>query len=516
MEGGEASGTRKSIAIIGGGVAGLCAGCYAQMNGYEATIYELHSLPGGVCTAWKRNGYTVDSCIHWLLGSGPASGFHKLWKEVGALKGLTIVDLDEYMRVECKGSPALVFYRDVDRFERHLLEHGPEDAKRIRGLANAIRKFTRFDMPVDKAPELYTLWDKLMMGARMMPLGPAFMKWRKITVADFAKRLKSPVLRDAFGAMVGEATDFPMLGLIMMLAWQEMKTAGYPLGGSLPFVRNIEKRFRDLGGQVRYTARVEKILVEARPDGRGDRAVGVRLADGTEHRADVVISAADGRTTIFDMLGGRFADDVVRKPYEGGMTPYAPLLYVGLGIADPLDGIPQVGSGISFPLDPKVEIDGKARDRLSVTVYNFDRALAPAGKTTVIVSISADYDRWKALREDPARYLAEKELAAERVIDALEQRLPGIRAKVEMRDVATPVTWERYTGNWRGSYEGWLPTGQSLGKGMSKTLPGLSDFYMVGQWVSPGGGLPPAVSTGRHVVQILCKNDGKRFVALEP
>jgi hypothetical protein len=39
---------------------------------------------------------------------------------------------------------------------------------------------------------------------------------------------------------------------------------------------------------------------------------------------------------------------------------------------------------------------------------------------------------------------------------------------------------------------------------------------MIGQWVAPGGGLPPAVSTGRHVVQILCKNDGKRFVALEP
>ena len=110
---------------------------------------------------------------------------------------------------------------------------------------------------------------------------------------------------------------------------------------------------------------------------------------------------------------------------------------------------------------------------------------------------------------------AEKELAAERVIDALEQRIPWIRNKVEVRDVATPVTWERYTGNWRGSYEGWLPSGQSLGKQMPKTLPGLADFYMVGQWVSPGGGLPPAVSTGRHVVEILCKKDGKRFVATE-
>ena len=102
------------------------------------------------------------------------------------------------------------------------------------------------------------------------------------------------------------------------------------------------------------------------------------------------------------------------------------------------------------------------------------------------------------------------------VLDALEQRIPGIRDKVEMRDVATPVTWERFTGNWRGAYEGWLPSGKSLMMQMKKTLPGLDGFHMIGQWTTPGGGLPPAVSSGRHVVQVLCKRDGKRFVATEP
>jgi phytoene dehydrogenase-like protein len=331
-----------------------------------------------------------------------------------------------------------------------------------------------------------------------------------MSVQDFAKRLRSSLLKEAFSSMASEAESWPMLGLIFPLMWQATKSAGYPLGGSLPFVRNIEKRFLSLGGEIRYSARVERILVE------GARAVGVRLADGSEHKADAVISAADGRTTIFGMLDGRYVNTEVRKPYEGGMTPFPPLLYVALGIADPLENLPETNSGISFPLDPKVEIDGKARDRLSIHAYNFDRSLAPSGKTVVIVMMGADYDRWKALRQDPARYRAEKELAAERVIDALEQRLPGIRAKVEMRDVATPSTWERYTGNWRGSYEGWLPNAKSFGRGLPKTLPGLANFYMVGQWIAPGGGLPPAVSTGRHVVQILCKEDGKRFVTSEP
>ena len=58
----------KSVLIIG---AGLASGCYAQMNGYRSRILEMHTVPGGVCTAWKRAEYTFDSCIHHLPGRRP-------------------------------------------------------------------------------------------------------------------------------------------------------------------------------------------------------------------------------------------------------------------------------------------------------------------------------------------------------------------------------------------------------------------------------------------------------------
>jgi len=85
-----------------------------------------------------------------------------------------------------------------------------------------------------------------------------------------------------------------------------------------------------------------------------------------------------------------------------------------------------------------------------------------------------------------------------------------------MRDVATPMTFERYTGNWQGTYEGWLITTKSQNMRMSKTLPGLANFYMAGQWVQPGGGLPTGVMTGRHVAQIICKSDKRPFVTSTP
>jgi len=54
--------------------------------------------------------------------------------------------------------------------------------------------------------------------------------------------------------------------------------------------------------------------------------------------------------------------------------------------------------------------------------------------------------------------------------------------------------------------------GMVMGKGMSKTLPGLDNFYMVGQWVEPGGGVPTAALSGRNVIQVICQQDNRPFV----
>jgi len=102
------------------------------------------------------------------------------------------------------------------------------------------------------------------------------------------------------------------------------------------------------------------------------------------------------------------------------------------------------------------------------------------------------------------------------VIALLDRRFPGLAGQVEMCDVATPITFERYTGNWRGSYMGWASTTESLTIRMSKTMPGLGNFYMAGQWVEPGGGTPTGVMSGRNVIQIICKKDKRPFKAMVP
>ena len=59
----------KHVLIIGGGIAGLAAGCYARMNGFKATVVEQHFLPGGLCTSWEREGFVFDGCLSYLCGA---------------------------------------------------------------------------------------------------------------------------------------------------------------------------------------------------------------------------------------------------------------------------------------------------------------------------------------------------------------------------------------------------------------------------------------------------------------
>ena len=495
--------TEKSIIIVGAGVAGLTTGIYGQMNGYKTQIFEMHSKPGGLCTAWKRNGYTVDGCLHWLVGSSPDSDYYHMWQEVGAFENKDVINMDRFFRVEGADGKVLDVFTDADKLEKQMKEIAPEDAPFIEEFTKAIRHFSTLDMPVEKAVELYSPLDNMKMLSKVGPFMGDFQKWGKINMKDLASRFKNQFLKEAW-QMVWPS-DFSPLFLLMTLAWMHNKNAGYVLGGSMAVARSMEKRYLSLGGEIHYKAKVDKILVE------NNHAVGIKLADGKEYKGNYIISAADGHATIFEMLEGKYVDDTIRGYYQK-LPIFQPLVYIGLGVNRSFEDLPKTISALIFPLDDSITIGGKEHKRLGMHIYNFDPNFAPSGKTVMTTMFETNFDYWDTLRQDLPKYNAEKERIVDAVISALDKRFPGLAAQVEMKDISTPVTFKRYTGNWQGSYEGWLMTPENMTLRMKKTLPGLDDFYMVGQWVSPGGGLPSGLMTGNHVIQILCKHDKRKFI----
>jgi phytoene dehydrogenase-like protein len=208
--------------------------------------------------------------------------------------------------------------------------------------------------------------------------------------------------------------------------------------------------------------------------------VGVRLSDGTEHRADVIVSNANGYATIFDMLGGRYTTPAIRSYYGTPEDRIEMGIHVSLGVARALPKEPHT---IVLPLEQPVDIAGETRHRLYVEPFGFDPSLAPAGKTALKVVMATSFAYWQRLHDQPGRYAEEKRRIAQTVIGLIEKRFPGLRHDIEVVDVATPMTTLRFTGNGHGYLSPIAAMALALftGRRLSQTLPGLDNFYMVGQ-----------------------------------
>ncbi len=504
----------RSIIIIGAGIAGLSAGCFGQMNGYQTQIFELHDLPGGLCTAWKRKGYTIDGCIHWLMGSNPRSELNPLWRQLGALPGQGVINHEEFERIQDADGKTLIVYANADRLEAHMKELAPGDAATIEEFTGTIRRFSHMSMFTDKPRELMSPIESVRYGLKMLPYLGSLKQGMNTTAGEYAERFKDPFLRRVFPLIYGGA-DLPMIVYFMFMGSLHAQDSGVPRGGSLAFAQAIERRYRNLGGQVHYHARVDKILVEDDQGSQGSRAVGVRLVDGREFRADYVISAADGHSTLWNMLDGKFLTDELRNLYDKARI-FNPVVQVSLGADCDLSGTPHTGIIV---LQQPVSIAGEARSSFHYRHLSYDPGMAPAGKSLVEVIFESNYTYWQGIAKDQERYDAEKQQIAIKVMALLEPSFPGITSAVEMVDVATPLTTERYTANWQGSIEGWYVSRDAaalMTKGIAKTLPGLEHFYMAGQWVEPGGGLPGVAPSGRNIIQMICRKDRVKFVTSEP
>ncbi len=494
----------KKIAIIGAGIAGLSAGIHARANGYDAEIFEAHDLPGGLCTSWKRGEYLVDGCIHWLCGSSGRGALGRYLTEVGALEGRRFIDREELTRIEVgpEGDRRwFVAYTEPGRLAAHLRELSPGDAEEIDRFEALIRKFVDFPVSTDKPLELWGAGDYLSMIKAMKPFMREYREYGKLTVADYSRRFESAHIREGLYGILA-MPDFSFFALLMMLGWHASKNAGYPLGGSLDLARALEKNFLALGGRIRYGSRVSEILTERK------KAVGVRLENGSAHRADEIVSAADGWTTIYGLLGGKYTNGKIDRMYRD-LPLFNSLFCLSLGVRRDLSALPSLSVRC---LKKHVVVEGITLDKIGVKHYCDDPAMAPEGKSLVEIMYPADFDRWKKLSSDKAAYAAEKDAVSSVLLGALEEILPGIGDDVEMKDAATPVTWERYTSNRKGTIEGWFITPGTMELRVPKKLPGLRNFSMAGQWVQPGGGITTCVKSGRDAVYRICVKDGKKFV----
>jgi len=491
----------KKVIIIGAGIAGLTCAIYAKRNGFDTEIYELHTLPGGECTGWDRGDYHFDGCIHWLVGSKPGTSFHKIWRDTGALDDtVKILNHEIFARYEEKET-AINFYSNVDRLKAHLIEIAPEDKKEIHKLDKTLRKIANLEMPIEKPMDMLRGRDGLKLAIKNIGGFLNMSKYRNMSMDKFISQFKNPLLKESFLALF--PADYTAMSFLSTLGSMNNGDSGYPIGGSRALAKRMEKHYLDLGGRIFYKSKVDKILV------KGNQAVGIKLIGGQEAYADYIISCADGYATLINMLEDKYTPEIYKTLFahpHSYPTITSALVFLGINAQ-----IPYTYRNLVIKRKEPATIGGVTIENTNILHYGFDPNMASEGNTVIAVLYDGNYDYWNALYQDQEKYGAEKKKLEDDAIAAVVERYPLAEGKIEITDVVTPMTYERYCNAWRGAWMTWVKPSKNVPNYFPGLLPGLKNFMMAGMWTLPPGGLPGAAAAGRFAAHRLCLENGMAF-----
>ncbi|MBO6169898.1 MAG: NAD(P)/FAD-dependent oxidoreductase [Bacteroidales bacterium] len=485
----------KTLTIIGAGISGLICGIYAQRSGFRTTILEKAGNPGGVSTSWKRKGYTFEGGIHWLIGAKTGVPLNDIWTETGALQANNPVFFKDPVYTLLDSGLQLDLRRDLST----LKQYAPEDRIPLALMRFHVWCFSFFHSPVQDISDLKVRHPRKFSLTEFIKMGPAVLltPWlMSFSARTYIRRFRNPHLRHLLESVVDP--DINALSLIYTLSSFSSGDSGYPEGGSLRMAQNMADTFTKLGGQILYRTPALEVVRE------GDTIKGVHTAQDLLE-SDAVVISMDARTAIDKLF-----TPALQAPWASRMRRKlrtAQCMFIALGVHADLSARPRC---MQIMLNEPLHAGGLSFNALTVNNYSRDPEYAPEGCTAVTCILSGpSYKYWKQARED-GKYAALKQEAIADFISALSTALPEIKDKVEVTDMATPLTYERYCDTFEGSYMSeWKPCHFCY----NAPLRVSHGLYFTGQRTAFSGGLPVAAETGRRCAQVVCRDFGAEFVS---
>lgn len=528
--------------IVGAGFGGLSLGIRLSAMGLDVTIVEALDKAGGRAYVREQDGFRFD------MGPTVITVPHFI-EELFALRrgapGLDAADFPEAVLTapraapgENSAGPATAHYCDIvpiQPFYRIAWQDGTifdydGDPERTRAQIAAIapedldgyERFHRDAEAIFRRGFLELGYTHFGSAAEMLKVVPDLLKLGAVrTLFGFASRyFKSDKLRQVFSfetLLVG-GNPLSVPAIYAMIHFVE-KTWGihYVKGGTGALVEGFVRKFEDLGGTMRLSAPVEKILVE--PDARGKRrAVGVRLQSGEELRADLVVSNADYATTYKRLLGEEkrlWNSDFRVDRMRWSMSLF--VLYFGFR-AEPGEQLPLAHHNIL--LGPRYEaLLGDIFDR-RVLAEDFsqylhvptltDPAMAPPGHHAAYTLLPVPNLGGRGGEID---WNVEGPKLAQRVIDDLDDRgwIPNLRNRIVTRFHITPEYFRGTLGAHLGNGFGVEPTlTQSAWFRPHNRCPDIPGLYLVGASAQPGAGTPSVMMSAKMTARLIAEDLGAR------
>jgi len=457
--------------VIGSGSGGTTAALALARAGKRVAVYEQHYLPGGYGQSFTLKGFRFSPGIHYIGDLGPGGGLRSIYEGLGVADDLVFLELnpDGYDRV-IVGEDRFNIPKGLEPFRERLKQRFPREA---RGIDAYLATITRIADELAWARPPQTVTDALRLPFRLRMT----LRHGMTPLNRFLDRYtRDPFLRAILSIQAGDHGMAPARAPTALHAGLQsyyMNGGCYPRGGGHAIADAFLKGLRAHGGHVFLRTSVECILVE------NGRAIGVRLGDGRDVRADIVISNADpgvtwGRLVEPQHVSARLRRRIARLRYS--------VSTVSLFLASDMDlraaGLDSGNIWYSRTPDIDAAYDLAASSNLASIgglpglFFNVTTLKDPSMRTDGLHTVEAialaswnTFAKWRDTTsgERPDEYRSAKDYLAGKILDAVEQFVPGFRSHVVFSAVGTPLTNAHYINATRGGIYGTEKSIRNLG-----------------------------------------------------
>lgn len=475
------SSTPPRIVVIGAGVGGLTLAALLARDGYRVTVLEAQTYPGGCASTFSHQGYRFESGAT-LAGGFQANGPHAIAAEALDIKWpihrtnpAWVVHLPDRSVALSAGYEDIVakFPQSADFWD-------------IQGRVAALCwRMSAQGLPwPPTSPQ--EAWRLLKVGLRNFPQDVALLPlalgnvkgWlRRNALADDPAFLR---FIDAQLLISAQATSERVNALYGATALDLARQGVYHVEGGIGgLAETLVNKVRELGGEVLYRHSVKRIHIE------NGRVTGVHVFKGRHDKKGGILPAdfvvANVTPWSLDQLLGENSPRNLRQEIKGRKYGYgAFVLHVGAR-AD------QLPSDISEHHQIVTSFDKPMGEGESIFVSmspTWDKSRAPEGYKAITMTTHTEVTQWwKLLQADESAYYARKEEYAERMITAVDDKIPGFRASLDLILPGTPVTYQFYTDRHLGMVGGFPQVSLFNARGPRTGIPNLR---LVGDSIFPG------------------------------
>lgn len=529
--------TYKTI-IVGGGIAGLTSAAYLSRHGQKVVLFEKNKKCGGLVHSFVRDGFHFDAGVRALENAGI---IFPMLKELGiplkVVKSKVSLGIEnEILHIENPQS--------VEEYRTLLVQLYPQCDTDIDAVIRIIRKIMKYmgvlygiENPVFKDLKR----DTKFIFKTLLPWLPKFLftvgkiNRMNIPIEQYLDTIvKNRALRDIISQHFFKNTPafFALSYFSLYLDYF------YPKGGVGTLADVVQDKIIELGGVIK----TETTITEVHAD-----ECFVSDQDGARYQYDNLIWAADLKTLYRIMQTKGLPPDMNTKIREmedrmhqnrGGDSVFSLFLEVDL----PLETFGKIAHGHFFYTPSRTglgdtlwaELDellindeGTDKSRILTWLDKYTRLntyeisipglkdpdLAPPGKTGLIISLLAEYDLFKKMKE--AGWLDEFTASLEeRMIKVISNSIyPMVKNKIIKYFSFSPMSIEKRIGSSEGAITGWsftkpVPVVNKIQFSHRSVLTPIPSIFQAGQWVYSPAGVPMAILTGKLAADKVLKKSG--------